>query len=828
MATKRFAWPTNGKALDANVVRGDNYRFTVLTDCLIRLEQDADGQFEDRATQMVFYRDFPAVEYTVKRENGVLTIETAKLVLTYTEGAAFAADTLSVTLKTTPFTTWHYGETARDLGGTIRTVDSIDGAIPLGKGICARCGYTAIADNYPAVLTEDGWFDVRKEGQTDVYFFGYGHDYRTAVADLYRLTGAPPMLPDYALGNWWSRYWAYSQEEYTALIERFERENIPFSVAVLDMDWHNTKIPEECLNEDEKFNNGWSGYTWNEELFPDRKAFLKFLADHHMKTALNLHPALGVRCHESMYEEMAKACGIDPATKEIVKFDVLNRDFMEKYFDIIHHPYEEEGVGFWWMDWQQGKDYWWIHDDKHPASPLEAIDPLFLLNHLHIVDNARDGKRPMLFSRYSGIGSHRYPVGFSGDSVESWESLEFQPYFTSTASNVGYSWWSHDIGGHMLGFKDDTMRVRWLQFGVFSPINRLHACNNDFVGKEPWNLGKYEEQITDEWLRLRHRMFPYNYTMNYRNHKDLLPLVQPMYYSHPEHEEAYDQKNQYWYGSEMIVAPITEKNDTVARLGRAKVWLPEGDWFDVFNGWHYTGDQTLYAYRPLEQMPVFAKAGGIVPMQKDTGDNVLGRKAQMELFVFPGADNTFALYEDEGDGSAYKDGRYATTEFSLAWGDKATFTIAAAQGAVDLLPEKRDWTVNLRGFAKDVAVAVTIGGKAVDAESVYDMTTHTMRVELRDVAVTDNVVITVSGESLVTDNGDAEQRMFDLLVHAQTSEMWKYNLWRNRERTYLPGDRRPVRAGWRNERTDEQKYVTGALMELENLYLGNYCYDSYL
>ena len=100
---------------------------------------------------------------------------------------------------------------------------------------------------------------------------------------------------------------------------------------------------------------------------------------------------------------------------------------------------------------------------------MEGLDPLWMLNHFHFLDNARDGKRPMTFSRYAGPGSHRYPVGFSGDTVVTWESLQFQPYFTSTASNIGYGWWSHDIGGHMGGYKDDELEGRWVSAGrIFS------------------------------------------------------------------------------------------------------------------------------------------------------------------------------------------------------------------------------------------------------------------------------------------------------------------------------------------------------------------------
>ncbi len=817
MATQRFQWPTAGRALDANIVAGKTYRFTVLTSRLIRMEQDADGQFEDRATQSVFYRDFPATDYTVTREDGSLIIETAHLILRYVEESAFAADTLSVELKTSTRRAWHYGDKTEQLGGTARTLDLANGEIPLQAGVVARCGFTVVEDNSCAVLSEDGWFAVRKAGQLDSYFFGYGHAYRDCIADFYRLTGAPPLLPDYALGNWWSRYYPYTQQEYCDLMARFERENIPFSVSVVDMDWH-TYLPEGT-EYPPKFNTGWTGYTWNEELFPDYKVFLKYLADHNLKTALNLHPAQGVRKHEAMYEEMAKACGVDPASGKIVKFDCLDPSFMEKYFDILHHPYEEAGVNFWWMDWQQGTDYWWVHDEDHPASPLEVIDPLWLLNHLHIIDISRNGKRPMFFSRYCGLGSHRYPVGFSGDSIVTWESLAFQPYFTVTASNAGYSWWSHDIGGHMLGFRDDDMRVRWMQFGVMSPINRLHASNNDFTGKEPWNMVKRYEEAADWWLRLRHRMFPYNYTMNYRNHVDLQPFLQPMYYSHPENEAAYQCGNQYWFGSELIVAPITEKEDPHALLAKTRVWLPEGEWYDVFNGWRYIGDRKPDVYRPLEQMPIFAKAGGIVPMQKDVGDNKLGCRKDMEVYVFPGADNTFALYEDEGDGSDYKNGKFATTALSLAWGDKAVFTVAPAVGATDLLPSERYWTVYLRGFAANVAVSVTVGGKAVAVEATYDAGTHTTVLTLTDVAIADAIVVTVTGEDgLKTDNADAEQAVFNVLLYSQTSEIWKYNVWNNRKKYLANGGKGAAPGhGWCFDITDEQKNIVGAMKEMQSL-----------
>lgn len=773
---ERFKWETRGKAIDENIVKGDKYRFTVLTERLIRMEYDKDGEFVDLASQTVFYRDFPKTEYSVIKKDGMVKIDTKFLTLEYITDAEFSSENLKISLKNSPFTVWSYGDKPSQLYGTRSTLDGVNGAAPLEDGFCSRDGYTVMDDSGRQLLSENGWFKNRKAGALDLYFFGYAHDYLDCIKDVYRLTGAPPLLPDYALGNWWSRYHAYTQEEYSALMERFEKENLPFTVSVVDMDWHVTKIPNAT---DEKFDTGWTGYSWNKELFPDYKAFLKFLHNHNLKTALNLHPAQGIGAHEDMYEQMAFACDIDPKTKKRVKFDVLNPDFMEKYFDILHHPYESDGVDFWWMDWQQGTDYWWVHDEDHPKNELETITPLWLLNHLHILDIMRNGKRPMFFSRYAGFGSHRYPVGFSGDTVVSWDSLDFQPYFTATASNVGYSWWSHDIGGHHEGYRDDELQIRWWQLGVFSPINRLHSTSNPFTGKEPWNLGAREEKIAGGLLRLRHKLFPYIYTMNYRNHTELEPLVQPMYYPYPEMEVAYEVKNQFLYGSELIVAPITEKCDATSFTAKTTAWLPQGVWFDAFNGFKYEGGQKLDIYRGLTQMPVFAKAGAIVPMlEKLEGNRLCGGK-DMSVYVFPDADNNFRLYEDEGDGFEYQKGKYAVTEMSLKWlNNEAQFTIDAAKGDNSVIPEKRNWSVNFRGFKDAENIQVLVDGKVAEFEKSFDKKTATVCIRLSAVSVNSEIIVKIiSDNSLVTDNANAGERIFDILLHSQMSYFDKTKIW---------------------------------------------------
>ena len=825
MEKKRFLWPVTPVAEKENTVSGINWRFTVLTDCLVRMEYDPSGRFEDRASQTVFHRDFKPVEYQVNEDGCNIIIETSKLSLRYQRGEDFSAETLSVRLKYEPASVWNFGDDFEDLGGTTKTLDTIAGEIPVGRGVCSRFGFSVLDDSKSMLLNEDGWVECRSENTRDVYFFGYGYDYLASVRDFYRLTGVPPMLPAYALGNWWSRYYKYTQQEYTDLMKRFSDEDIPFTVSVIDMDWHLvSEVPQELKPAYSNYAAGWTGYTWNKKLFPDYREFLKYLQKTGHKVSLNLHPADGVRRHEDMYEEMAKACGIDPDTGERVPFDILSENFMEKYFDILHHPYEDEGVDFWWMDWQQGTDYRWIHEpnsDGNLADPREVLDPLWMLNHLHIIDNARSGKRPMFFSRYSGPGSHRYPVGFSGDTVTCWDSLDFQPCFTSTSSNIGYSWWSHDIGGHMGGYRDDELTVRWMQLGVFSPINRLHSTSNDFQRKEPWSYGKASEAVMKDWLRLRHRMFPYIYTMNYRNHNDLIPTVLPMYYTHPKTSAAYEAKNQYWFGSELIVAPITEPNGKITLLGKADAWLPKGDWFDFFTGLHYhSGNgRKIKLFRTLETYPVLAKAGGIVPMAVyEPHENRLFNSENMQVVVFPGADNTFTLYEDEGEYNRFENGAFAKTEMSLKWGKSACFTIGPAKGDLSLIPAVRNWSIRLRGFHRTVSVCVTVDSEQTDFTARYSKDSNTTEICF-SAPVTALCRIEIAGEKLVHDNADYLDRCENVLQHSQTRIETKTQMLR-----IITDEKYDIHQKlWRiSEFSPDEQDLTDALKELLTLRQGEF------
>ena len=692
----RFSINSQSKA-QHHVFRTKHLRITLLTPCLLRLEA---GEFTDLPTQTVWNRDFPKIKCTWGQEQGIFTLKS--------EECVFRIDLRRQTMQSitladgTVVTDFEKG----NLLGTARTLDMANGAVKLEKGILSRSGAAVMDDSGSLLLDTEGRILPRAKCR-DLYYFAYGHDYRRCLKDFFRLTGPVPLIPKFALGNWWSRYKAYSQEEYRTLMEEFIRRKLPITVATIDMDWHWTDVlkrfgedgrPGEGVTVQEKWYNlncpGWTGYSWNRELFPDHRALLKWLHEQGFRVTLNVHPSQGIRPFEDCYEAAAEHLGLNPAARQRIPFDIADQEFVEAYFDAVHHPLEQEGVDFWWIDWQQGK-----------VTSVPGLDPLWALNHYHTLDAGAGEKRPLILSRYAGLGSHRYPLGFSGDTFATWQSLNFQPYFTNTAANAGYTWWSHDIGGHQFGVQDDELYVRWLQYGVFSPINRLHSSCNEFMGKEPWKRSFAANAVAENFLRLRHRLIPYLYSANYETHREGTPVCMPMYYVY-DREEAYQARNQYFFGSGLMVCPVTTPANKQLNLAKTPVWLPEGRWTDLFTCRIYRGGQWVNMYRDLDTIPVLAGEGSIVPMYRSAETNDLSLDQPLDIHIWRG-NGCFRLYED--DDAANVRAPAVTTMTVTEAGEKVRFVISAAEGDRSQLPRMREMNLCFRDIR---SADVFVNGKA--------------------------------------------------------------------------------------------------------------------
>jgi len=701
-------------------------RFTVLTPQLIRMEWAADGKFEDHASFVFLNRRTQVPKFTQSVEGQQLSIDTGALTLHYDGGGPddgkFTADNLSVSLnlngKAIP---WHPGMTdTGNLMGTTRTLDGARGdqtKEPIEPGLLSRDGWTLVDDSTRPLFDSDDfshaqgekspwpWVMLRPAGdRQDWYFFGYGHEYKQALHDFVQVAGRIPLPPQFAFGAWWSRYWAYSDQELDDLVRGFRENDVPLDVLVIDMDWHLNQGQLEAMNQVDQSNHslGWSGYTWNPLLFPDPKAFLTHLHDEGLKATLNLHPASGVQPWEGQYPAMARAMGIDPASKKYVPFDITNKKFALNYMDLLHHPLEKEGIDFWWLDWQQ---------EANTKTP--GVSPTWWLNYVHFTDQQREGKRPLLFHRWGGLGNHRYQIGFSGDTISIWDSLAFQPWFTATAANVGYAYWSHDIGGHMPGAVDPELYTRWIQFGAFSPILRTHTTKNPDSERRIWAYPEPFSGIMRYTFHLRYAMEPYIYTESRRTYDTGTAFLHPLYYDWPEADAAYSNRNEYVFGSQMIVAPVTKPVDTATQLAHETVWIPEGNWIERATGKHFAGPANEERNFSIDQIPVYERAGAILPMQPPmeyTGQKPVDPLIIKVLPLADGQTSSYSLYADNSQDEAYKRGICTWTKLSAKQtGDELIVEVAPVEGSYPSMLTQRSYEIRLPGdFPPE---SVTVNGK---------------------------------------------------------------------------------------------------------------------
>jgi len=744
-------------------------RFTVLTPRLIRMEWAADGKFEDHASFVFLNRNLPAPRFTRKvTRNGagqVLTLTTSALKLTYNLAAdgegKFTPNDLQVEFRMhgKPVV-WHPGmPDTGNLLGTARTLDGARGShlqTPIGPGLISRNGWVVVDDSTRPLFDSDNfsfahgeqspwpWVMLRPKGaRQDWYFFGYGHHYKQALGDYVKVAGRIPMPPRFVFGTWWSRYWAYTDQELDQLVRGFHENDVPLNVLVIDMDWHKTFNLRWWNERKDQAGQtlGWTGLSWNKLLFPDATAFLHHIHQQGLKVTLNLHPASGVQPWETRYPEMARAMGIDPATKKYVPFEITNKKFATDYFDIMLHPLEKQGVNFWWLDWQQ-QNY----------TALPGVNPTWWLGYVFFTDQAREGKRPLTMNRWGGLGDHRYQIGFSGDTISVWPSLAFQPWFTATAANVGFAYWSHDIGGHIPGAVSPELFTRWIQFGTFSPVLRTHTTKNPAAERRIWAYPEPYSSIMRRDYHLRYALVPYIYTEARRTYDTGVAFLRPLYYNWPEADPAYTSKNEYQFGKEMLVAPVTAPVDSVSQLASESLWLPKGNWIEWQTGRHFTGPIEVKRKFSISQIPVYVPAGAIVPMappMRYTGQKPVD---PLILTVFPqrsGSSSRYTLYEDAGDSRAYRDNQAAwTTVHARQNGGDLTIAIDPARGGYPGMLHARGYELRLPGDWPPASVAAN--GKALPYSTVkgapgwhFEGNTLTTIVTVPAAPVTERVLIQV-------------------------------------------------------------------------------------
>jgi alpha-glucosidase (family GH31 glycosyl hydrolase) len=697
------------------VVTIGHARFTILTPQLIRMEWAADGKFEDHASLVFLNRRLPVPEFTHESapNSGRTVIQTSELKLVYTPGKSdgkFGPENLEITFSLNgKEVVWKPGMVdTGNLLGTTRTLDRVQGSdVQLEPGLISRDGWTVVDDSTRQLFDSDDfsftagerspwpWVTARPRGERqDWYFFGYGHDYKRALYDFTRVAGKIPLPPRFAFGAWWSRYWAYTDQQFNQLIQGFHQHDTPLDVLVIDIDWHPTfnEVAGNTKQDASGHLLGWTGYSWNKLLFPDPDRFLAGIHQQGLEATVNIHPASGVQPWEDHYPDMARAMGIDPASKQYVPFDITEKKFATNYLNDMIHPLEQQGINFFWLDWQQ-----------EDTTSIAGLNPTWWLNYVFFTDQQRQGKRALLFHRWGGLGNHRYQIGFSGDTISVWDSLAFQPYFTATAANVGYAYWSHDIGGHMPGAIEPELYLRWIQWGSLSPILRTHTTKNPDAERRIWAYPEPYSDLMRESFARRYALQPYIYTEARKTFDTGLALLHPLYYDWPDAPQAYTAKNEYMFGESMLADPVTQPVAKDSQLAKVQVWLPAGDWFERDTGANFHGPVTIERDFSISQIPLYVKGGSIIPMQPQmsyTGEKPVD---PLSLTVFPlqnGQTSEYRLYDDAGDTPGYQQGEFAWTPIKAALnadGAILTLTVAPTVGHYTGMPNDRAYEIRLPG-----------------------------------------------------------------------------------------------------------------------------------
>ena len=430
------------------------------------------------------------------------------------------------------------------------------------------------------------------------------------------------------------------------------------------------------------------------------------------------------------------------------------------YFDYLIDPLYDLGIDFFWINYRN-------YQDKKTQDAL---------NYYHFNDFKKDeALRPLILAKPSTMAPHKFPVHYSGETLVGWNTLKELPYFDSTSSNIGLSWWSHDIGGYKDGIEDAELYIRYVQFGTYSPIFRFGAKYGKYYKREPWKWDIKTLGIVREYCQLRHRLIPYLYSEAYKYHKVGLPLVQPLYYQYPEIYDELDYKNEYYFGTELFVAPITRAKDNIMNRAVEKIFLPEGTWYDFKTGKKFPGNKRYVIFYKDEDYPVFAKSGSIVCLADlEENLNVTDAPKTMEIHVFPGRNNSYNLYEDDGYSNLYEEGYYILTRVDYNYlTNNYTLIIRALEGKTGIIPEKRNYRVRFRNTREANDVIVYVGSERVEAVSYVDDADFV--VEVNDVSTIRQLTINCKGKDIEIDavrliNEDIESIISDLQIKTSLKE----------------------------------------------------------
>lgn len=743
-----FKLKVNSVAIPENIIRGNKYRITILSEILIRFEYSESGEFEDLPTEFAWNRNFPKVNYKIKQDNRFLEIETSYFRIHYTKeknfkGSKFAPESnLKVEILNSN-AVWYYGHPeVKNYGAPLNGISGEEGKIKFTKSLYSLDGFASFDDSFSKVFDVDGTLRDRKEKEIDIYLFAYLKDFSKCLKDYFYLTGYPALIPRYALGNWWSRDLIYNDNTLKKLLDTFERKDIPLSILLLDNNWYIKKDDKE------------SGFTFDKKLFSAPYEMISYVHNKGIRLGLSVNPTEGFYDNDEFYNQAIKYLSKD--NKGVIPFNVLAPRWMDVYLKLYIHPLDALEVDFYWIK----------NSDKTTSVELSR------LKHYHIYDMMRNYKRrPMILANGTSLAAHRYPVLYAGKTTVSWDSLALMPFYNLNATNIGVTFWSHDIGGYHKGIEDSELYIRFVQLGTFSPILKFGSAGGKYYKREPWRWDVKTYTIVKDYLTLRHQLIPYLYSEAYKYHKFGDPMIIPLYYKYPEMYDDDRYSKEYYFGSEFFVAPITKKKDYTMNRSIQKMYIPEGMWYDFVTGKKFPGGKDYIGFFKEQDYPVFAKAGAIIPLSLNEKLNDTNPPKYMEIQIFPGRSNSYNIYEDDGTTDLYLKNYYLLTnvEYNYSVNDYK-LVMKSIEGKSGIVPDLRHYKFRFRNTKEPSRITVTFNGTPLRFMTYLDINDYV--VEIPEVKSIGNLEIHMQGDNLEVNamriiNDDIEEIISDLQIETE-------------------------------------------------------------
>ena len=532
------------------------------------------------------------------------------------------------------------------------------------------------------------------QGLDYVVFYGPSAD--DVIASYRNLSGNAPMFPKWAYGFWQCRERYMSGTHLVETVKEFRKRNLPVDVIVQDWQYWGSR--------------GWGVPQFDEKNYPNPAGFIKELHD------LNAHFNISIWSNPDKNSTIGKEFVLKnrfiPDTKWL---DYFNAETRKEYWNTLKVNMFDNGVDSWWMDAVEPEN-----DALKGTKTHMGLGDFYRLTYPLMVSQAvsegqretSSDKRVCILTRSAFPGQQRYGIiNWSGDIGGTWEVFRIQIVAGLNYTITGFPYWTTDIGGFFrpgrsqyTDEKYHELLTRWYQWGTFNPIFRMHGYMTE---TEPWKYGQKVENNMRKMLNLRYQLLPYIYSEAWQITKNGSTIMRPLVMDFNGDTAAVNSKFQYMFGKSLLVAPVTEAN-----VNQWNVYLPiDADWFDFWKGKHFAGGQTIKTDAPLDKIPLFVKAGSVIPMGKVIQSSA-EKSDTLEIRVYEGADARFELYEDEGDNYNYEKGLYSTITFR--WDDKAQkLTISDRKGSFPGMLKNRSFSIVKISSADKKEKVVNYTGKSV-------------------------------------------------------------------------------------------------------------------